>query len=142
MPRTLKILGFVIALAVTAATAGLAFVSFARKVSTFRTAGFTSNRAGDALVVRTIEPEGAAQAAGLRPGDRIVLADGRTAGSLAWPEKDLARRPFPHHLVVISGGGISALSIGEPPVRPDYRYLFLAFVGLLYLLIGLFTVAR
>jgi hypothetical protein len=130
------------ATAATAATAGLAFVSFARKVSTFRTAGFTSNRAGDALVVRTIEPEGAAQAAGLRPGDRIILADGRTAGSLAWPEKDLARRPLPHHLVVITGGGITALSIGESPARPDYRYLFLAFVGLLYLLIGLFTIAR
>jgi PAS domain S-box-containing protein len=93
-------------------------------------------------VVRSVERESSAQAAGLRPGDRIVLADGRTAGSLEWPEKDLARRPLPHHLVVISGGAISAVSIGEPAVRADYTYLFLAFVGLLYLVIGLFTLAR
>jgi hypothetical protein len=133
---------FATAVALTAATVGLAFVSFTRKVATFRTAGFTSDRAGDALVVRSVDPEGAARAAGLRPGDRIVLADGRTAGSLAWPERDLARRPFPHHLVVISGGGINAVPVGEAAVRPDYRYLFLAFVGLFYLAIGLFTIAR
>ncbi|HEX5134495.1 MAG TPA: ATP-binding protein [Thermoanaerobaculia bacterium] len=133
---------FGLAVVVTAATAGLAFYSFARKVATFRTAGFTWDRAGDALVVRSVEPESAAQAAGLRPGDRIVLADGRTAGSLEWPEKDLARRPLPHHLVVISGGAISAVALGEPAAKPDYTYIFLAFVGLLYLVIGLFTVVR
>jgi hypothetical protein len=142
VPRSLKIFLFALAAAITAATAGLAFVSFARKVATFRTAGFTSDRAGDALVVRSVDPGSAAEAAGLRAGDHIVLADGRTAGSLGWPEKDLARRPFPHHLVVLSGGGINAVAVGEGPVRPDYTYLFLAFVGLLYLIIGLFTVAR
>src|SRR5512138_820295 len=140
--RALRIglLGLVVV--VTGATAALAFFSFTRKVATFRTAGFTWDRADDSLVVRSVEPESAAKAAGLHPGDRIVLADGRTAGSLEWPEKDLARRPLPHHLVVISGGAISAVSIGEPAVRPDYTYLFLAFVGLLYLIIGLFTLAR
>lgn len=142
MPRALKISLLVIAMAVTLATAGLAFLSFSRKVATFRTAGFTSDRASDALVVRTVEPRSAAQTAGLKPGDRIVLADGRTAGSLEWPEKDLARRPFPHNLVVISGGGINAVALKEPAVKPDYTYLFLAFVGVLYLVIGLFTAVR
>ncbi len=142
VPRGLRILVLVFAVAATVATAGLAFYSFSRKVATFRTAGFLADRTGDALVVRTVEPGGAAQVAGLHPGDRIVLADGRTAGTLAWPEKDLARSPFPHRLVVISGGNINAVSIGEGPTRPDYTYLFLAFVGLLYLVIGLFTVVR
>ncbi len=32
--------------------------------------------------------------------------------------------------------------VREPSVHPDFTYLFLAFVGLLYLAIGLFTVAR
>jgi PAS domain-containing protein len=140
--RALRIGLFGLVVVVTGATGALSFVSFTRKVATFRTAGFTSERAGDALVVRSVERESSAQAAGLHPGDRIVLADGRTAGSLEWPEKDLARRPLPHHLVVISGGAISAVAIGEPAVRPDYTYLFLAFVGLLYLVIGLFTLAR
>src|SRR4029453_18229502 len=140
--RPLKTLVFALAIVVTLATAALAFVSFTRKVGTFRTAGFTADRSGDALVVRTVDPSGAAYASGLRPGDRIVLADGRTAGSLAWPEEDLARRPFPHRLVVLSGGGINAVAIGEGPARVDSKYLFLAFVGLLYLVIGLFTVVR
>jgi two-component system, NtrC family, sensor kinase len=142
VPRPLKTLLVALAIGVTLATAGLAFVSFTRKVATFRTAGFAADRSGDALVLRTVDPSGAAHAAGLRPGDRLVLADGRTAGSLAWPEKDLARRPFPHRLVVLSGSGINAVAIGEGPARVDYKYLFLAFVGLLYLVIGLFTVVR
>ena len=129
-------------LALTAAVGGLAFLSFSRKVATFRTAGFVADREGDALVVRSVEQGGAAEAAGIRPGDRIVLADGRTAASLARPEKALARRPFPHHVVVVSGGSINARAIREPAVRPDFTYLFLALVGVLYLVIGLFTVAR
>ncbi len=136
--RSLKKLVLVVGVAFTAATVGLAFVSFSRKVATFRTAGFAAERAGDALLVRRVEPGGAAEAAGIRPGDRLVLADGRTAASLEWPEKDLARRPFPHHIVVQSGDSISALAIGEPSVHPDFTYLFLAFVGLLYLAIGVF----
>ena len=142
MPRGLKILLLTVAVALTAATVGLAFVSFARKVATFRTAGFAAERAGDSLVIGRVEPGSAAEAAGLRPGDRIVLADGRTAASLDWPEKDLGRRPFPHRVVVLSNGSINALAIQEPSIRPDFTYLFLAFVGLLYLAIGLFTVAR
>ena len=142
MSRGLKILVLVVGVAFTAATVGLAFVSFARKVATFRTAGFVAERAGDALLVRRVLPGSATEAAGIRPGDRIVLADGRTAASLEWPEKDLARRPFPHHVVVQSGDSISAVAIQQPSVRLDFTYLFLAFVGLLYLAIGLFTVAR
>ena len=142
VPRVSRILLLVLGLAVTAAVGGLAFLSFTRKVATFRTAGFVADRAGDALVVRSVERGGAAEAAGIRPGDRIVLADGRTAASLEWPEKALARRPFPHHVVVVSGGSINVRAIPEPPVRPDYTYLFLCLVGVLYLVIGLFTVTR
>jgi PAS domain S-box-containing protein len=142
VPRIVRVFLVGAAIVLTAATVGLACLSFARKVGTFRTAGFAADRSGSALVVRLVEPGGAAQTAGLRPGDRIVLADGRTAGSLSWPEKELARDPFPHQLVVISGGGINAVSLPEAPPRPDYRYLFLALVGLLYLVIGLFTAVR
>ncbi|MEP6470376.1 MAG: ATP-binding protein [Acidobacteriota bacterium] len=142
MPRASRILLLALGLALTVAVGGLAFLSFTRKVATFRTAGFVSDRAGDSLVVRTVERGGAAETAGIRPGDRIVLADGRTAASLEWPEKELARAPFPHHVVVVSGSSINARAIPEPPVTPDYTYLFLALVGVLYLVIGLFTVAR
>ena len=126
----------------TLATVGIAFVSFARKVDSFSNAGFTYEREAGALLLRSIEPGSAAAKAGLAPGDRIVIADGQTAASLANPEKVLARKPFPHRLVVITAGEVRGVSIGAPLVRPDIIYLFLAFVGFLYLLIGLFTVAR
>jgi hypothetical protein len=127
---------------VTLGTMAVAFVSFARKVDSFTTAGFRFDADGGALVLRSVEPGSAAERAGLRPGDRIILADGQTAGSLSRPEKQLARKPFPHRLVVISDGEVRGVSLGSPSVRFDATYLFLAFVGFLYLVIGLFTIAR
>ncbi len=127
---------------VTLATAAIAFVSFARKVDSFTTAGFSYQREGGELVLVAVEPGGAAARAGLAPADRIVLADGQTAASLPHPEKWLARKPFPHRLVVISRGEVRGVSLVEPLVRLDAKYLFLSFVGFLYLIIGLFTVAR
>ncbi len=129
--------------ALTLGTVALGFVSFARKVDTFSSAGFTFERDGGAVVLRSVEPNGAAARAGLSTGDRIILADGQTAGSLARPEKQLARKPFPHALVVLSSAGeVRGVSLGEPAVHFDATYLFLAFVGILYLIIGLFTIAR
>jgi two-component system NtrC family sensor kinase len=131
----------------TGATFGLAFLSFTRKVETFTRPGFVYERAGGALNVTAVEPGGAAARAGLSPGDRIVTADGSAAASLARPEKSLARGPFPHHLAVIrleaSGAEqIRRIDLEKPAVALDYTYLFLAFVGFLYLAIGLFTVSR
>ena len=128
--------------ALTLATVGIAFVSFARKVDSFSNAGFAFDREAGALLLRSVEPGSAAAKAGLKPGDRIVLADGQTAASLSNPEKALGRKPFPHRLVVITAGEVRGASIGEPSVRLDVSYLFLAFVGFLYLIIGLFTIAR
>jgi len=127
----------------TLGTVGIAFVSFARKVDSFTATGFIADRDGGALVLRTVEAGGAAARAGLSTGDRILLADGQTASSLEHPERQLARKPFPHALVVLSASGdVRGVSLGEPSVRFDATYLFLAFVGILYLLIGLFTIAR
>ena len=143
MNRLAKRLVIVALVALTLGTVALGFVSFARKVDTFSSTGFTSDRDGGAVVLRSVEPDGAAARAGLSAGDRIILADGQTAGSLARPEKQLARKPFPHALVVLSPAGeVRGVSLGEPTVRFDATYLFLAFVGMLYLIIGLFTIAR
>ena len=127
---------------VTLATVGIAFVSFARKVDSFSAAGLMVRPDGQALEILAVEPDGAAARAGLAVGDRIVLADGQTAASVPHLEKLLARKPFPHPLVVISRGEVRGVQVGEPSVRPDVKYLFLSFVGFLYLIIGLFTVAR
>jgi len=129
-------------LALTAGTIGLAFLSFARKVDTFSTAGFAFERSGGSIRILSVDPSGTAARAGIRPGDQIVEIDGQTAGSIHRPDKSLARRPFPHHLVVVSGDDIRAVNVEEPRARIDRTYLFLAFVGFLYLLIGIFTAAR
>ena len=73
---------------------------------------------------------GSAARAGLKAGDRIILADGQTASSLSNPSKALSRPPLPHQVVVIADGEVKGISLGEPSVRADVRYLFLAFVGL------------
>jgi len=129
-------------LVLTIATVGLAFFSFARKVDSFTRPGFDYVRSSGALMITRIEPGGAAAAAGLSPGDRIITADGQTAASLAQPERSLARKPFPHVLLVVSRGAVREMRLARPAVALDRTYLFLAFVGLLYLLIGLFTVSR
>ena len=132
-----------LAVALSAATILLAFLSFTRKIETFTRAGFRYDRFGGEILVSSVEPSGAAAVAGLAPGDRIVLADGQMAVALDRPETTLARKPFPHRLVVRRGDlDIHEVRLGKPPVDIDKLYLFLAFVGFLYLLIGLFTVGR
>lgn len=142
MFRLIKTAGLAAALILAAATVGLALLSFARKVDSFTRPGFSYLRAGGGLEVTATEPGGAAADAGLSAGDRIITADGQTAGSLPQPERSLARKPFPHRLLVLSGGQVRELDLKRPPVVLDRTYLFLALVGLLYLLIGFFTVSR
>lgn len=121
----------------------LGFLSFARKVETFARVGFSYSRSGGELIVRSVEVGRAAAAAGILPGDHIVLADGQMAAAMPQPELRLARKPFPHRLVVRRGEtDIHETLLREAPPAVDWSYLFLAFVGLLYLLIGLFTVGR
>ncbi len=142
MSRVIKTLALCLAIGLTAATVGLAFLSFERKVGSFTRAGFASVPAGGSLLVTAVERDGAASAAGLAPGDRVITADGRIAASLSDPERTLARKPFPHRLLVLSKGEVREVALARPRMRLDRTYLFLAFVGFLYLLIGLFTAAR
>jgi PAS domain S-box-containing protein len=142
MPRFLKTILGTVAVLVAGATIGLAFLAFVRKVDTFTRLGLAGRTAGGAYVVASVEREGAAALAGLEPGDRIITADGRAAASIGEPDLALARKPFPHRLLVERAGEIREVLIGRVAARLDWTYLFLAFVGLLYLAIGLFTAAR
>jgi hypothetical protein len=108
----------------------------------FTRPGFSYQRLQGALAVTGVEKGGPAEAAGLSRGDRIITADGQTASSLPQPEKSLARKPFPHRLLVLSGGEVKEIHLQRPRLALDRTYLFLAFVGFLYLLIGLFTASR
>src|SRR6185295_16660523 len=121
---------------------GLSLLSFTRKVDHFTRVGMQGARSGGALLVTEIDPSGAGAHAGLVTGDRIITADGQTAASLPDPDRSLARKPFPHRLLIARGGEIREILLGKVAARPDWPYVFLAFVGLLYLLIGLFTATR
>ncbi|HSS43962.1 MAG TPA: PDZ domain-containing protein, partial [Thermoanaerobaculia bacterium] len=143
MIRLARLLALTFAVLLAGATVGLGFLSFTRKVATFERAGFTYERAGGTLVVTSVEPGGAAARAGLAPGDRIVTADGQSASSLAEPEKTLARPVFPHRLLAQHGETeIREVLLARPPLVIDWKYLFLALVGLIYLSIGFFTLSR
>jgi two-component system, NtrC family, sensor kinase len=120
----------------------LAFLSFQRKVDSFAEVDFSWRRDRGAMAVLSVEPGTSAARAGLRPGDRIVLADGVPVQSIPNPGEVLARRPATHKLVVVRGGEVLMAAYPKPPPRVDIPYLFLAFVGFLYLLIGLVTLAR
>jgi len=142
VPRALKTLLGTLAVLLAGATIGLSFLSFVRKVDTFTRAGFEGRGTGGAVVVVSVESDGAARAAGMLPGDRIITVDGRAAASVPEPDHAVARKPFPHRLLVERSNEIREVLIGRVASRPDWPYLFLALVGLLYLSIGLFTAAR
>ncbi len=142
MPRFMKVVGVSAAVIVAAATIGLSLLSFTRKVDHFTRVGLEGTRSGGALLVTALDPAGAGAHAGLAAGDRIITADGQIAASLPDPDRSLARKPYPHRLLVARGGEIREILLGRVAARPDWPYVFLAFVGLLYLLIGLFTATR
>src|SRR6476619_3546836 len=142
MSRFVKAISTAAAVALTAATIGLCLLSFSRRVDHFTRAGLEARRSGGAIVVTSVDRDGAAARAGIAAGDRIITADGQTAASLANPDRSLARKPFPHRLLVEHGNEIREVLIGKVAPRPDWLYIFLAFVGLLYLSIGLFTASR
>jgi two-component system NtrC family sensor kinase len=142
VPRLLKTFAIVLAVLIAGATIGLSFLSFTRKVESFTRAGFDARPTGGALAVTAVDRDGAAARAGIAPGDRIITADGRSAASVPEADRALAREPFPHRLLVEHANEIREVLIPKVHARPDWTYVFLAFVGLLYLLIGLFTAAR
>jgi two-component system NtrC family sensor kinase len=140
--RLAKILTTGVSVLVVAATIGLSLLSFTRRVEHFTRAGFEGRSSGGAIVLTSVDPESAAARAGLAVGDRIITADGQTAASLASADRSLARKPFPHRLLVERGSEIREILIGRVLPRLDWPYLFLAAVGLMYLAIGLFTASR
>ncbi len=116
------------------------FLSFQRKIETFTQADFNSRIFRGYIEV--ITPPEAEPEPRLRSGDRIVLVDGQPVAALDNPIRTISRPPFPHRLAVVRGNDVVKASLGAPPTRIDLPYLFLAFVGILSLLIGLATLVR
>ncbi|HWC64926.1 MAG TPA: PAS domain-containing protein, partial [Thermoanaerobaculia bacterium] len=122
-------------------TLAVGFLSFQRKIESFSRIDMNA-RVGRGEIEVITAPDPDSTDSTLRAGDRIVLIDGQPVAGLADPIGALSKPPFPHGLAVVRGNEVAGASTGAPAPRIDLPYLFLAFVGILYLLIGLVTLGR
>ena len=126
-----------IALLLTAAIAGLGATAFQRKLDTFQGIGVTlTSQQGIWQVTEVGEPE-----TGLQVGDEIFFVNGQQPTTLDALEIQLGERPT-SQLMVRRGEPILPIEYQRPPTRIDVAYLLLAGIGLLYLLIGAYTVFK
>ncbi|HVT45396.1 MAG TPA: ATP-binding protein [Thermoanaerobaculia bacterium] len=119
-----------------------AFTSFQRKRSSFERLDFQSHRSSGVIVIDGVDAGSEAMRIGLRPGDAIIAADGIPTAEIDGFRKTLRRAGQPVPLLVARGDTMMSLDYRAPELRVDYRYLFLTFIGFLYLAIGLFTLFR
>jgi signal transduction histidine kinase len=129
-------------LLILSATLTLAYFSFVRKIDSFSQVDFNARYSRGEIEIVTPPEELRRNASELHPRDRVILIDGQPVASIAEPVRTLSRAPFPHVLTVLRGGNVVSARLGEPPTRIDFVYLFLVFTGILYLFIGLATLAR
>jgi signal transduction histidine kinase len=141
VPRPINFPKFVLLSLFLCATLALAYISFERKVESFTQVDFVARVTRGSIEVVSV-PASSSAASVLRENDRIVLVDGSPVASSGNPVRNLSSPPFPHRLAVVRGGEVLPALLGRPPTRVDLPYLFLAFVGILYLLIGLATFSR
>lgn len=123
--------------ALTLIVVGLAAASFQRKLATFQSLGFELEAQGGVWRVAEVdEPR-----VGLVEGDEIFLVDGERPSDIDHLRGLLAERPTTQ-LMVKRGTLLEGVTYQRPPTRIDAVYLVLAGIGLLYLLIGLYTASR
>jgi len=117
---------------------GLGAESLRAKIESFQPLGFEAVAAGDHWRVRSVavEAEG-----GLRPDDRIVLVDSVEVAKAGELRARLRAAPAAE-LVVLRGDRLEAVHYQRPAIDLDLPYLVLVFIGLGYLLIGLYTLWR
>lgn len=116
----------------------LGWQGFARKLDSFQPVGIEARFDGEYWTVQRIDPK---LELNLASGSRIYLVDGEgpAAGS------NLAARLRAHPsatLVTQRGDRVESLSYLRPPLAVDIPYLILAFIGIGYFVIGLFTLWR
>jgi two-component system NtrC family sensor kinase len=141
MLRRSSAFNVVIALLTVAIVIG-AFASFQRKRSSFERIDFTFERNRGMIVVKAVDANSAAAQAGLRAGDEIWLIAGTPTAEVEGLQKTLRRIGQPVPLLVARQGRTFNITYTPPELKIDYQYLFLSFIGFLYLAIGLFTLFR
>jgi signal transduction histidine kinase len=123
-----------VALAAAILVAALGAVSLSRAVATFQPLGFAAQRAAGGWTVAAVQ----APETGLAAGDQILLAGGTQVTALG----EVLRGSPETQLLVMRGGTVEPVTYHRPPLRVDWTYLVLALIGVLYLLIGVYTGLR
>ena len=135
--RTLR-LAFALALALIVVALGA--TSVLRKVQSFQTLGFgmaAPDWASGGVLVESVQDI----RTGLKPGDQILLSNGGEVGgpvSLA----DHLRKEAHTGLVVLREGRLVQVVYDRPALKVDVPFLILSLIGVIYLLIGLYTLLR
>ena len=119
-----------------------AFVSFQRKRSSFERIDFSYIRQNGVIVVKTVDAGSGAEAAGLRPGDAILVMADTPTTEVEGVQKTLRRIGESVPMIVSRGGKPLTINYRPPELKIDTPYLILSFIGFLYLAIGLFTLFR
>ncbi len=123
--------------ALAALVVALGGLSFTAKVSEFQPLGFEAERQGEVWRVRDIP----APETGLQQGDLLLTIGGNLPASPQEMRERLTDRSQTE-LLVQRGDRLVEVSYGRPSLEIDVVYLMLAFIGLLYLIIGLYTLLR
>jgi PAS domain S-box-containing protein len=113
-------------------------VGIQRKLQTFRTPGIALRGSLNRVVVSQVDP---AVQPSLQRGDRLLLIGGDTVRRISTALERLREQPSTE-IVAQRGDEIVTVTYVRPPLHIDWSYLVQAFIGGLYLLIGLYTVLR
>ncbi|MEA2558957.1 MAG: two-component system, NtrC family, sensor kinase [Acidobacteriota bacterium] len=136
----LRALRLIFALTLALVAVSLGGVSVLRKVQSFQPLGFQVERTASASGVVSVavvdDP-----ATGLQQGDQIMLANGAEVGGPATLAEHL-RKETQTELLVLRGGLPAQIVYDRPAIDVDVPYLILALIGVVYLLIGLYTLLR
>jgi two-component system NtrC family sensor kinase len=135
--RTLRL---VFALTLALGVVALGATSVLRKVQSFQTLGFRMAASGwtsGGVLVESVQDA----RSGLKPGDQILLSNGAEVGGPVTLAERL-RKEARTGLVVLRQGQLVQVVYDRPALQVDVPYLILSLIGVIYLLIGLYTLLR
>jgi len=134
-----KLFTLAVGLLLASIVIALGMLSFQRKLDSFKPLGFTPAIAESGSGWQVLEV--GERDSGLHEGDQILLVNGAAAPSLEDLRDALQARPA-SELVVERSGTLETVTYQRQPIRLDLPYLILASIGILYLLVGLYTLLR
>ena len=137
LPMNARTFRLAVSLVLALAAVALSGWSVVRKVQSFQPIGFTAAASGAGVEVFDVMDA----RTGLRPGDQIFLVGESEIGGAAGLVRTLRQNPE-STLTVLRGAEVLPFQYQRPALDVDFPYLILALIGVIYLLIGLYTLLR